>query len=105
MAATGLVAQAENEKFPTPGRIYNVTWPETARRGVGQIKVIRKGEGSWILVEYTQLFMSSVPPPQPNSPASDKPQPPPKMEKGTTKEMWINTQWLIDASEPETDKK
>jgi hypothetical protein len=105
MTATGLVAHAENESFPASGRSYNVTWPENARRSVAQIKVIRKGEGTWILAEYTPLFMRPVPPSQPGSPVGDKPLPPPKWEKGPTKEMWINTQMLLDATEVEAEEK
>ena len=61
---------------------------ENARQGNGQIKVIRKGEGSWIFVEYTTQIRTRVAPQgQPGTP-----QPAPEKLKTITKKLWINTQ-------------
>ena len=82
------MAQADNESFPDPGRIYDVMFAENARQGNGQIKVIRKGEGSWIFVEYTTQIRTRVAPQgQPGTP-----QPAPEKLKTITKKLWINTQ-------------
>ena len=91
MVASGPFAQADNENFPNPGRTYDVIFAENAQHGDGQIKVIRKGEGSWILVEYTTQIKPRVFPP-PGSP-------PPPPEEAITKKLWINTQWIVSASE------
>lgn len=89
MASSGLSAQADNETFPTPGKTYDVIFAENAQQGHGQIKVIRKGEGSWILVEYTVRLVTSLAPPT--------------APKTITKKLWINTQWIVSASEPEVE--
>jgi len=99
MAVSGsLLAKAENETFPDLGRTYDVFFAENARRVNGQIKVIRKGEGSWIFVEYTTRYLSIGPAPGTRPPA-------PEDFKTTTKKLWINTQWIVSASEPKTENK
>ena len=100
-AATGLVAQADNENFPDIGRTYDVIFAENARQASAQIKIIRKGEGSWIFVDYTTRIMARVAPPGP----SGTPQLAPNESTTITKKLWINTQWIVSASEPETEKK
>jgi hypothetical protein len=99
--AGSLFAQAENETFPEPGRTYDVFFAENARRDNGQIKVIRKGEGSWIFVEYT---FKMRPRPRVVIPPGAPP-PAPEEAKSITKKLWINTQWIVSASEPESEKK
>lgn len=94
-------AHANNEPFPDPGRTYDVSFAENARQNSGQIKVIRKGEGSWIFVEYTTQDRLIVVPrgiPGKPRPASEEL----KLKK-ITKKLWINTQWIVTASEPEAD--
>jgi hypothetical protein len=99
-----VLAQADQRPFPAVGNTYNVTWAKDSPGGKAQIKVIRKGEGSWIFVEYSHLYQ----PPQPfPPPISDKPPKPLEWVKSdiNKREMWINTQWLVDASEINIDKK
>ena len=99
--ASSPIAQADYSNFPDLGRTYTVIFAENARQGNGQIKVIRKGEGSWIFVEYTTLVHRRVAPPSPPG----TPEPAPEEPKKLTKNLWINTQWIVSASEPETEKK
>ena len=101
IVASSPLAQAANENFPDPGRIYDVIFAENARQGNGQIKVIRKGEGSWILVEYTTQIRTRVALPAPPG----TPQPSPEEPKTITKKLWVNTQWIVSASESEAEKK
>ena len=99
MVAGSSLAKADNENFPNPGGVYDVTFAETARQGNGQIKVIRKGEGTWVFVEFTQesTRRRAV---QPGSP-----QPAPEEPKRIAKKLWINTQWIVSASERESEKQ
>ncbi len=99
--ASSVLAQTGNENFPAPGRTYNVAWAQGARVGKAQIKVPRKGDGSWIFVEYSHLYLPSLPLPQPLPASGAKPPKPPEWVKSDvdTREIWINTQWLVDASE------
>jgi hypothetical protein len=98
--ASSAFAETESDNFPALGKTYDVTWAESARQVREQIKVLRKGEGSWIFVESCYLYSR---PQQPSQPGSDAPRGV-KLEKGPTKKKWINTRWLIDASEPEAEK-
>jgi hypothetical protein len=104
IVASSPIAQADNQTFPELGRTYTVIFAENARQGNGQIKVIRKGEGSWIFVEYTTLIHRRVAPPSPPVPPGT-PQPATEEAKRITKNLWINMQWIVSASEPETEKK
>lgn len=103
MVAGSPFAQAENETFPELGRTYDVFFAENARVVNGQIKVIRKGEGSWIFVEYTVEVRTR---PRVNPP-ENPPLPPPNPDeaKRTTRKLWINTQWIVSATETESEKK
>lgn len=102
MAVAGsLLAKAENETFPELGRTYNVSFAENAQKDNGQIKVIRKGEGSWILVEYT----FQTPPPRQRVVQGGTPPSAPVEAKSITKKLWLNTHWIVSASEPEPEKK
>ncbi len=109
--ASHVSAQADERPFPALGNTYNVTWAKDADVGKGQIKVIRKGEDSWIFVEFSHLYLprlpQPLPQPKPGPPSSDKPPKPPEWIKSdvNTREMWINTQWLVDATEINTEKK
>ncbi len=98
--ASSALAQTGNENFPAPGRTDNVTWAKDARVGKAQIKVLRKGDGSWIFVEYSHHYLPSLPP-QPVPPSGEKPPKPPEWVKSDVdnRAIWINTQWLVDASE------
>ena len=100
MVAGSPLAQADNENFPNTGRIYDVIFAETARQGNAQIKVIRKGEGTWIFVECTTTITPRprVVEPGGQLPALEQP-------KNMTKKLWINTQWIVSASEPESEKQ
>lgn len=102
-----VLAQADERPFPALGNTYNVTWAKDMGLGKGQIKVIRKGEDSWIFVEFSHLFLPPTPQPKPGPPGSDNPPKPPEWIKSdvNTREMWINTQWLVDATEINTEKK
>ena len=101
-----LLAQADNEPFPSIGRIYNVSFTENSRQSGGQIKVIRKGEGSWIFVEYTMRVRQ----PRPRVVAPGSQATPPEdvtheAEHTVTKKLWMNTYWMVTASEIEAEKE
>jgi hypothetical protein len=99
-----VLAQADKRPFPALGNTYNVTWAKDAPGGKAQIKVLRTGEGSWIFVEYSHLYLPSPPQSQPRPPSGEKPPKPLEWVKSdvNTREMWINTQWLVDATEVNT---
>ena len=98
--AASLIAQPEKATFPTLRRTYDVEFSENARKQNGQIKVIHKGEGSWIYAEYTFKVR-----PGPRIAPPGGPLPPAEEPKTLTKKMWLNTQWIVSASESEGDKK
>jgi hypothetical protein len=99
IVAGSSLAKAENENFPTPPPPYDVSFAETARQGNGQIKVIRKGEGTWVFVEFTQLS------PRRRAVQPGSPEPAPEEPKKVAKKLWINTQWIVTASEPKSEKQ
>ena len=105
------------QAFPALGQSYDVSWAQQdGRMADGKIKVIRKGDGPWIFVEYT--FIQYLSPPQPAvsmqhtvSGAPRPPRPPgPNQEPQVsttpvTKQLWINTHWILTASELDPEKK
>jgi len=116
LATATPTALAQDTSFPEVGRTYNVFWaPQDGRLADGKIKVIRKADGPWIFVEYTYMrydppapaAVSSSTPATP--PARPKPVPPPQLDQANwtpvKKQLWINTNWILTASELEPEKK
>ena len=115
LATATPIALAQVATFPDVGKSYNISWAQVGdgRLADGKIKVIRKTDGPWIFVEYTYMRHDpSAHPPRPGIPkppgSATPPGPPPISQESwtpVTKQLWINTHWIITASELEPEKK
>ena len=99
LATATPVALAQDASFPDVGRSYDIAWAQDGKLADGKIKVIRKTDGPWIFVEYT--YMKYVPGP-PAAPGSQVPR---VVPAPVTKQLWVNTRWIVTASELEPEKK
>lgn len=102
--AVGPLAGDDQKGFPALGKTYDVVFAETARHGRAQIKILSKGDGTWILVEFKLRDARIIPRPA-ASKTPQTPQTPPVVNKMDPERLWINTQWIVSASELESEKE
>jgi hypothetical protein len=100
LAITTPLALAEGPSFPEVGTRYGISWAQDALTSPFQIKVIRKGDGPWILAESSYYVARSLSSPDAvRAPGDTEPQPTPEKPSVTTRTQWINTQWIVSAIE------